>query len=130
MLKYIYSTCFIILEIILQYIFALEINKNNEINKLGREDYIMDGIWIEVSVITKSEALEPISGIFYGLGCPNVAIEDPEDLLSRDQGPLTWDFADINILEHKGNCASGQSVTQIWKVKRFSVFLGCEQRCA
>ena len=65
----------------------------------------MDGIWIEVSVITKSEALEPISGIFYGLGCPNVAIEDPEDLLSRDQGPLTWDFADINILEHKGNAA-------------------------
>ena len=65
----------------------------------------MEGIWIEVSVITKSEALEPISGIFYGLGCPNVAIEDPQDLLSRDQGPLTWDFADINILEHKGNAA-------------------------
>ncbi|MFQ9616050.1 MAG: 50S ribosomal protein L11 methyltransferase, partial [Clostridium butyricum] len=32
-------------------------------------------------------------------------IEDPQDLLSRDQGPLTWDFADINILEHKGNAA-------------------------
>ena len=29
----------------------------------------MDGTWIEVSVITKSEALEPISGIFYGLDC-------------------------------------------------------------
>lgn len=65
----------------------------------------MNGIWIEISIITKSEALEPISGIFYGLGCPNVAIEDPEDLLSREQGPLTWDFADINILEHKGNAA-------------------------
>lgn len=65
----------------------------------------MEGIWIEVSVITKSEALEAISGIFYGLGCPNVAIEDPQDLLSRDQGPLTWDFADINILEHKGKAA-------------------------
>jgi len=65
----------------------------------------MDGIWIEVSVITKSEALEPITGIFYGLNCPNIAIEDPEDLLSREQGPLTWDFADINILEHKGNAA-------------------------
>ena len=65
----------------------------------------MDGIWIEVCVITKSEALEPISGIFYGLGCPNVSIEDPQDLLSREQGPLTWDFADINILEHKGTAA-------------------------
>lgn len=65
----------------------------------------MDGVWIEVSIITKSEALEPISGIFYGLNCPNVAIEDPEDLFSREQGPLTWDFADINILEHKGTAA-------------------------
>ncbi|AWK50992.1 50S ribosomal protein L11 methyltransferase [Clostridium beijerinckii] len=65
----------------------------------------MDGMWIEISVITKSEALEPISGIFYELNCPNIAIEDPEDLLSREQGPLTWDFADINILEHKGNAA-------------------------
>lgn len=26
-------------------------------------------------------------------------------MLSRDQGPLTWDFADINILEHKGTAA-------------------------
>ncbi|MGL4774079.1 MAG: 50S ribosomal protein L11 methyltransferase [Clostridium sp.] len=65
----------------------------------------MDGKWIEVRVITKSEALEPISGIFYGLDCKGVAIEDPNDILGREQGPLTWDFADINILEHKGNAA-------------------------
>ena len=65
----------------------------------------MDGTWIEVRVITKSEALEPISGIFYSLDCKGVAIEDPEDILGREQGPLTWDFADINILEHKGNVA-------------------------
>ena len=54
----------------------------------------MDGTWIEVRVITKSEALEPISGIFYSLDCKGVAI-----------GPLTWDFADINVLEHKGKVA-------------------------
>ena len=65
----------------------------------------MDGTWIEVSVITKSEALEPISGIFYSLDCKGVAIEDPEDILGREQGPLTWDFADINVLEHKGKVA-------------------------
>ncbi|MDU5263573.1 MAG: 50S ribosomal protein L11 methyltransferase, partial [Clostridium celatum] len=53
----------------------------------------MDGTWIEVRVITKSEALEPISGIFYSLDCKGVAIEDPEDILGREQGPLTWDFA-------------------------------------
>ena len=34
-----------------------------------------------------------------------MAIEDPEDILGREQGPLTWDFADINVLEHKGKVA-------------------------
>ena len=62
----------------------------------------MNGVWIEVRVITSSEAIEPISGIFYGLNSQGVAVEDPNDLLTRDQGPLTWDFADINVLEHKG----------------------------
>ncbi|WP_142414542.1 50S ribosomal protein L11 methyltransferase [Hathewaya massiliensis] len=65
----------------------------------------MEGTWREVRVITKSEALEPVSGIFYGLDCKGVAIEDPNDILEREQGPLTWDFADINILEYKGNAA-------------------------
>jgi ribosomal protein L11 methyltransferase len=65
----------------------------------------MQGTWIEVRVITKSEALEPVSGIFYGLDCKGVAIEDPNDILERAQGPLTWDFADINVLEHKGKVA-------------------------
>ena len=65
----------------------------------------MEGTWIEVRVITESEALEPISGIFYGLDCKGVAIEDPQDILGREQGPLTWDFADINVLEHKGKFA-------------------------
>lgn len=65
----------------------------------------MQGTWIEVRVITKSEALEPVSGIFYGLDCKGVAIEDPNDILEREQGPLTWDFADINVLEHKGEYA-------------------------
>ena len=65
----------------------------------------MDGTWIEVRVITKSEALEPVSGIFYSLDCKGVAIEDPEDILGREQGPLTWDFADMNVLEHKGKVA-------------------------
>ena len=65
----------------------------------------MEGTWIEIRVITKSEALEPISGIFYGLDCKGVAIEDPQDILGREQGPLTWDFADINVLEHKGKFA-------------------------
>lgn len=66
---------------------------------------ILEGNWIEIKVITKSEALEPVSGIFYSLDCKGVAIEDPNDILGREQGPLTWDFADLNILEYKGKAA-------------------------
>ncbi|MGL5069221.1 MAG: 50S ribosomal protein L11 methyltransferase [Sarcina sp.] len=65
----------------------------------------MEGNWIEIQVITTSEALEPISGIFYTLDCKGVAIEDPEDVTGREKGPLTWDFADLNIFEHNGECA-------------------------
>lgn len=65
----------------------------------------MEGTWIEVKVLTTSESVEPISGIFYTLDCKGVSIEDPNDILGREQGPLTWDFADINVLEHKGEYA-------------------------
>ncbi|MEG0238204.1 MAG: 50S ribosomal protein L11 methyltransferase [Clostridium sp.] len=65
----------------------------------------MEGTWIEVKVLTTSEAIEPISGIFYVLDCKGVSIEDPNDFLERKEGPLTWDFADINVLEHKGEYA-------------------------
>ncbi|WP_297517522.1 50S ribosomal protein L11 methyltransferase [uncultured Clostridium sp.] len=65
----------------------------------------MQGNWIEIQVITTSEALEPVSGIFYTLDCKGVAIEDPEDVTGREKGPLTWDFADLNIFEHNGECA-------------------------
>jgi ribosomal protein L11 methyltransferase len=60
----------------------------------------MEGKWMEVKVITKSEALEPVTGIFYDLNITGVSIEDPNDILDREQGPLTWDFADINIFEY------------------------------
>lgn len=65
----------------------------------------MEGTWIEIRVITESEAVEPVSGIFYGLGCTSVAIEDPNDFKNTEKGPLTYDFADINVLEYKGKAA-------------------------
>jgi ribosomal protein L11 methyltransferase len=65
----------------------------------------MNGVWVEVKIVTTSEAIEPVSGIFYGLDVKGVSIEDPNDILQREQGPLTWDFADINILEYGGKAA-------------------------
>lgn len=65
----------------------------------------MEGNWIEIKVITKSEAVEPVSGIFYGLGVMGVAIEDPNDLLSSKRNKLSWDFADTDIFEYGGNAS-------------------------
>lgn len=60
----------------------------------------MDQKWIEVKIVTTSEAIEPIYGILYEMDVKGVSIEDPNDIYSREQGPLTWDFADINIFEY------------------------------
>lgn len=65
----------------------------------------MQGRWIEVKIVTTSEAVEPVTGIFYGLDVKGVAIEDPRDILEREQGPLSWDFADINIFEYGKDAA-------------------------
>lgn len=59
----------------------------------------MQGKWIEIKVITSSSAIEPVSGIFYSLDVKGVAIEDPNDILTRQQGTLSWDFVDTNIFE-------------------------------
>lgn len=65
----------------------------------------MDGKWIEIKIITKSEAIEPVSGIFYGLDVKGVAIEDPNDIFERKQDSLSWDFADTNIFEYGDRAA-------------------------
>jgi len=65
----------------------------------------MKGEWIEVKVVTTSDALEPVSAIFYNLGIKGVSIEDPNDMLTREAGPLTWDFADINVFEYGDKAA-------------------------
>jgi ribosomal protein L11 methyltransferase len=78
---------------------------NNVLDPDERQEDKMNGVWVEVKIVTKSEAVEPVSGIFYGLDVKGVAIEDPNDILQREQGPLTWDFADIDILEYGDKAA-------------------------
>lgn len=65
----------------------------------------MQDNWIEIKVITNSDAIEPVSGIFYGLDVKGVAIEDPNDIKQREQDSLSWDFADINIFEYGDRAA-------------------------
>lgn len=62
----------------------------------------MKGEWLEINIITDGEATEILSGILYSLDVKGIAIEDPKDITERDKGPLSWDYADLNILQYKG----------------------------
>jgi ribosomal protein L11 methyltransferase len=82
----------------------------------------LNGKWFEIKVITSSMAVEPVSGIFYGLDVKGVAIEDPNDIYSRKQDSLSWDFVDINIFEYgdkaavvKGYFDESQNVDEVIK---------------
>lgn len=57
----------------------------------------MNGTWSEVKIVIPVEAIEPVSGILYGMDVKGISIEDPNDILTREKGPLTWDYADINL---------------------------------
>lgn len=56
--------------------------------------------WNEIKIVLQEEDLEFIQGVLYTMDVKGVSIEDPGDILDREQGPLTWDFADINIFEY------------------------------
>lgn len=56
--------------------------------------------WNEIKIVLKEEDLEYIQGILYSMDVKGISIEDPNDMLGREEGPLTWDFADINIFEY------------------------------
>lgn len=56
--------------------------------------------WNEIKIVLKNDDLEYIQGILYTMDVKGISIEDPNDLIGRTEGPLTWDFADINIFEY------------------------------
>lgn len=56
----------------------------------------MDGKWTEIKIVTKSEAVEPVSGIFYGLGVKGVAIEDEK---SGELSAVKGYFSQTNNIE-------------------------------
>ncbi|OFI07189.1 ribosomal protein L11 methyltransferase [Clostridium acetireducens DSM 10703] len=61
----------------------------------------MNKDWIEVTVVTTSEAVEAVSGIFYNTGVKGVAIEDPEDIEFKKKHPGDWDYFDETLLKVK-----------------------------
>lgn len=59
----------------------------------------MDKDWIEVEVITSSEATEAVSGFFYNCDVQGVSISDPRDLLFKKEHPAYSDLFDEKILK-------------------------------
>lgn len=57
-----------------------------------------DKYWVEVTIITTSEAVEAVSAIFYEAGVAGLSIEDPLDVFSGNTPPGTWDYIDEKLL--------------------------------
>lgn len=60
---------------------------------------VMHGIWNELKIVVEEQDIEIVEGVLYGMGVQGLSVEDPKDILDREKGPLTWDFADLNIFE-------------------------------
>lgn len=60
-----------------------------------------DKDWLEVTIITSSEAVEAVSGILYNTGVQGVSIEDPEDVEYKKKNPGDWDYFDEDLLQVK-----------------------------
>lgn len=76
--------------------------------------------WVEITVITTSEAVEAVSAIFYDAGAAGVAIEDPRDVINSNTSPRDWDYIDDRLLPEdtgevkvKGYLPSGDSMNNV-----------------
>jgi len=59
----------------------------------------MDKNWIEVTIITSSEAVEAVSAMLYNTGVEGVSILDPLDLIYRRDHTTDWDYFDETIID-------------------------------
>ena len=57
--------------------------------------------WLEVTIITSSEAVEAVYGILYNTDVQGVSIEDPEDVEFKKKHPGDWDYFDETLLDIK-----------------------------
>jgi ribosomal protein L11 methyltransferase len=58
----------------------------------------MDKEWMEVTIVTSSEAVEALSGILYNTGVKGVSIEDSQDIEFKKKNPGDWDYFDETLL--------------------------------
>lgn len=58
----------------------------------------MDKNWIEITIVTSSEAVEAVQGILYTTDVKGVSVQDSEDLEFKKKNPGDWDYFDESIL--------------------------------
>jgi ribosomal protein L11 methyltransferase len=58
----------------------------------------MDKNWIEVTIITSSEAIEAVTEILNNTGVGGVSILDPADMIYRRDHTTDWDYFDETII--------------------------------
>ncbi|MDP4145666.1 MAG: 50S ribosomal protein L11 methyltransferase [Bacillota bacterium] len=58
----------------------------------------MDKEWLEVNIITSSEAVEAVTGILYNTPVKGVAIDDPQDIEFKKKNTTDWDYFDETLL--------------------------------
>ncbi|MCY6371822.1 50S ribosomal protein L11 methyltransferase [Clostridium ganghwense] len=61
----------------------------------------MDKDWLEVEIITSSEATEAVTGILYNTGVQGVSILDSEDVQFKKKNPGQFDWFDETIINVK-----------------------------
>lgn len=58
----------------------------------------MDKNWIEITIVTSSEAVEAVQGILYTTDVKGVSVQDSEDVEFKKKNPGDWDYFDESIL--------------------------------
>ena len=62
----------------------------------------MNKDWIDVTIITSTEAVEAVSAMLYNTGVKGVSILDPLDLIFRRDHTTDWDYFDETIIDTNG----------------------------
>lgn len=58
--------------------------------------------WLQISIYTTSEGIEPVSGRLYNLGITGIEIEDYEDFCDfLENNKQYWDYVDDELIEEK-----------------------------
>lgn len=58
--------------------------------------------WLQVTINTTSEGIEPLSGVLYGLGITGIEIEDEKDFFQfLEENKQSWDYVDDELIAEK-----------------------------